>query len=302
MSNSNDYVFSAKVLVVDDDYSEPIEKRDISFEISEWVNLTYFWMVYEEDLWDVEQYIEADLDLSNKKNIFKMLTEDVNYIVKESVANELEGLSEIFTEIDKLAEKVESLGLDPDYFLQQFEESTRYLDINAYLVVLQNVFNAYRSPATFRMKREYVGVPQADLAEKLHVNVDTVKKWEKGTATIPNDAWDALEEWERFIKETAENDVRYFGEYPYVLYFRTQEQLNEYCAKCILPYWLVNSAIREVVTRYQIEYPEPPILVAYPDEINSSEWRDHYYGGRYDGPLWKTTFGYDKPANSAEES
>lgn len=71
-----------------------------------------------------------------------------------------------------------------------------------------------RSKASFKALRETLGMSQQLLAELLHVDLRSVKRWESPTATAykaaPDDAWELLESYaekQAWVVETALDDV-----------------------------------------------------------------------------------------------
>lgn len=128
------------------------------------------------------------------------------------------------------------------------------------------------TPADFRACREGIGLTQIDIAGECHVRVLQVKRWEKGEAAIPMDAWETLSDWmDRFDSavETAiavaQTRAAVHGEIGTVelTYYRTQADYDEH-GRDKGPFGFVNAVTRKVAD--ELEAMGADIRFVYPED------------------------------------
>ena len=135
-------------------------------------------------------------------------------------------------------------------------------------------FDKKRGKADFRAQREMLGFSQDEVAQALHVQTVTVKKWEseKSPNPVPVDAWewiDSMEAIHYIAVENAVNQVKdveqEVGDAPRVItltYFRSQDDYNRY-GRDKGSFVVVNTRTRAVAAelrrlKYEVhfEYPD----------------------------------------------
>lgn len=123
--------------------------------------------------------------------------------------------------------------------------------------------------ASFRAAREIAGLTQQTVARRLGVNLQTVKRWERGDIVPPPDAWALIDgalalhdsEVEAFVRRVAEGA----GGHPVELeYYRTREEYEAVAPMPGLTYTFANAVTRSAAER--LVAMGIPVSFVYPGE------------------------------------